>query len=135
MIKPGTTPEAMALTIDLAPTFIDVAGGTVPKQMQGRSLVPLMKGKTPADWRRSFFVEYYSDTVFPRMRKMGYKAVRDDRWKYIHYLDQENADEIYDMQNDPYELHNQIGNPATAAEVQRMKDELQRLMVEADAKL
>lgn len=135
MIKAGTTPEAIALTIDLAPTFIDVAGGKPPKQMQGRSLVPVLKGETPADWRHSFFVEYYSDTVFPRMRKMGYKAVRNDRWKYIHYLDQENADEIYDLQNDPYELHNQIGNPSTAADVKAMKDELQRLMVEADAKL
>jgi N-acetylglucosamine-6-sulfatase len=135
MIKAGSTPEAIALTIDLAPTFIDVAGGKPPTQMQGRSLVPLMKGQTPADWRHSFFVEYYSDTVFPRVHKMGYKAVRNDRWKYIHYLDQENTDEIYDLQNDPYELHNQIGNPSTAADVKAMKDELQRLMLETDAKL
>ena len=134
MIKAGSTPEALALTIDFAPTFINIAGAQIPKQMQGRSLVPILEGKTPADWRRSFFVEYYSDTVFPRMRKMGYQAVRNDRWKYIHYLDQENADEIYDMQNDPYELQNQIGNPATAADVARMKQELQQHMLETDAK-
>jgi N-acetylglucosamine-6-sulfatase len=65
---------------------------------------------------------------------MGYKAVRNDRWKYIHYLDLENADEIYDMQNDPYELHNKIGDPSTAADVKAMKDELQRLMLETDKK-
>ena len=69
-----------------------------------------MEGKTPADWRHSFFVEYFSDTVFPRMRKMGYKAVRNDRWKYIHYSIKKDADELYDMQNDPYELQNLIGN-------------------------
>jgi N-acetylglucosamine-6-sulfatase len=134
LIKAGSTPEAIVLTIDLAPTFIDIAGGKPPKQMQGRSLVPVLKGERPADWRHSFFVEYYSDTVFPRVHKMGYQAVRNDRWKYIHYLDLENADEIYDMENDPYEVHNQIGNPATAADVKAMKDELQRLMLETDKK-
>jgi N-acetylglucosamine-6-sulfatase len=124
----------MALTIDLAPTFINVAGATVPKQMQGRSLVPLMEGKTPADWRKSFFVEYYSDTVFPRVRKMGYQAVRNDRWKYIHYLDQANMDEIYDMQNDPYELQNLINEPSCAAQTKLMREELVRQMLETDAK-
>ncbi len=134
MIKAGSTPEAIALTIDLAPTFIEVGGGEIPKQMQGRSLVPLMEGKTLADWRHSFFIEYYSDIVFPRMRKMAYKAVRNDRWKYIHYLEHENADELYDLQNDPYELKNLINDPAAASEAQQMKKELERLLADTEAK-
>ncbi len=134
MIKAGSTPEAIALTIDLGPTFIDVAGAEVPKQMQGRSLVPLMKGETPADWRHSFFIEYYSDIVFPRMHKMAYKAVRNDRWKYIHYLEHENADELYDLQNDPYELKNLINDPTAASEAQQMKKELERLLADTEAK-
>jgi N-acetylglucosamine-6-sulfatase len=135
LIKAGSTPEAIALTIDLAPTFIELAGAKPPKQMQGRSLVPLLKGQTPPDWRRSFIVEYNTDTVFPRVHKMGYQAVRNDRWKYIHYLDLENADDIYDLQNVPYELHNNIGSPATAADLKAMQAELQRQLLEIDKKL
>jgi arylsulfatase A-like enzyme len=65
---------------------------------------------------------------------MGYKAVRDERWKYIHYLDHENSDELYDLQSDPYELKNQIGNAAIAAEAERMKNELKQLTAETSAK-
>jgi N-acetylglucosamine-6-sulfatase len=134
LIKAGSKPEAIALTIDLAPTFIKVAGANPPEQMQGRSLLPLLEGKTPSDWRHSFFVEYYSDTVFPRMNKMGYKMVRNDRWKYIHYIDQKDADELYDLQNDPYELHNLAGNKAAAVNLKTMQAELKRLLAETGGK-
>ena len=55
-------------------------------------------------------IEYFSDAVFPRIRKMGYQAIRTERWKYIHYSELENADELYDLQRDPYELHNRIND-------------------------
>jgi arylsulfatase A-like enzyme len=120
----------LALTIDFAPTFVEIAGGAPLSQYQGRSLMPLMKGSEPADWRKSILVEYFSDTVFPRMRKMGYHAVRNDRWKYIHYEEQANADELYDLTIDPYELKN-IAHDSTAAEaLTRMQNELQKLLIE-----
>lgn len=71
-------------------------------------------------------VEYYSDTVFPRIFKMGYKAVRNERYKYIHYVDLEDMDELYDLQTDPYELSNIIEDDGTAEVLQAMKDELAR---------
>ena len=61
--------------------------------------------------REDFLIEYYSDKVFPRIRNMGYQAVRTQRWKYIHYRDLSNADELYDLVNDPYEMDNRIGDP------------------------
>jgi N-acetylglucosamine-6-sulfatase len=134
LIKSGSTPESMALTIDFAPTFVELAGGKIPAQYQGRSLVPILKGETPADWRKSFLVEYYSDTVFPRVHKMGYKAVRDDRWKYIHYIDQNGLDELYDLQNDPYELKNCIHDPGSATALAKMQRELQRQLAETGGK-
>ena len=134
LIKAGSTPEAIVLTIDLAPTFIELAGAKSPTQIQGRSLLPVLNGATPSDWRRSFFVEYYSDTVFPRMNRMGYKAVRNDRWKYIHYVDQTDADELYDLQSDPYELQNRARDPAAATELTAMQTELRRLLKETGAK-
>jgi N-acetylglucosamine-6-sulfatase len=134
MVKPGSRPDSMTLTIDFAPTFVELAGGAVPSNYQGRSLLPLLKGSIPPNWRKSFLVEYYSDTVFPRMHKMGYKAVRNDRWKYVHYIEQPNADELYDLQNDPYELKNIIRNPSAAAPREKMQSELQRLLSETGAK-
>lgn len=73
-IKAGMKPEQMVLCIDLASTLLDMAGVTPENQLQGKSWLPIFKGKVK-DWRNSFLVEYYSDTVFPRMLKMGYKAV------------------------------------------------------------
>lgn len=69
--------------------------------------------------REDFLIEYYSDKVFPRIRNMGYQAVRTRRWKYIQYRDIAGADELYDLANDPYEMENRIGNAqAPLAEMQ-----------------
>jgi N-acetylglucosamine-6-sulfatase len=134
LIKAGSKPERLALTIDLAPTFVEMAGGAIPAAYQGRSLVPLLKGVEPADWRKSILVEYFSDTVFPRMRKMGYHAVRDARWKYIHYDEQADADELYDLKNDPYELKNIIHDKAAADALSKMQNALRKLLVETGGK-
>lgn len=134
LIKAGSAPESFALAIDFAPTFVELAGGVIPSQYQGRSLVALLKGAAPADWRKSFLVEYFSDTVFPRMRKMAYQAVRNDRWKFIHYTEQADADELYDLQQDPYELRNLIHDPAAAAPLATMQAELKRRLSETGRK-
>ena len=126
-IKPGTVRNELALNIDLAPTLLELAGVAVPGAMQGRSLVPLLKGERPA-WRSSFIIEYYSDKVFPRVLKMGYKAVRNGRWKYIHYLELEGMDELYDLQTDPYEMTNLIDQPGSRKALYQMKREMEELL-------
>jgi N-acetylglucosamine-6-sulfatase len=125
VIKAGSKPNEMVLSIDMAPTVIELAGQQPDQNLQGRSLVPILN-QTVKDWRTSFLVEYYSDTVFPRIFKMGYKAVRNERYKYIHYVDLEDMDELYDLQTDPYELSNIIEDDGTAEVLQAMKDELAR---------
>lgn len=102
LIKPGSLIDEFALSIDLAPTLLDFAGVTSQDPVDGRSLLPLFKGEIPADWRTSFLIQYNSDTVFPRVHKMGYRAIRTKRWKYIRYLELEGMDELYDLQTDPY---------------------------------
>jgi arylsulfatase A-like enzyme len=88
LIKPGSTIDQMELSLDLAPTLLEIGGAPAAKDMQGRSLVPLLRGgKVP--WRDSFLIEYFSDKVFPRVSEMGYQCVRTDRWKLIHYVDRE----------------------------------------------
>ncbi len=101
LIEAGSEIDEFALSIDYAPTLLEMAGVEVPAEMQGRSLAPLFKGKV-ADWRKSFLLEYYSDTVMPRLVTMGYKAVRTERWKYIRYVDLEGMNELYDLEADPY---------------------------------
>jgi N-acetylglucosamine-6-sulfatase len=111
LVKGGSRPSPMALTIDLAPTLLDLAGVASPPPMDGRSLVPVLRGDTPA-WRTSFLVEYNSDTVFPRVLRMGYDAVRTERYKYIRYRELAGMDELYDLEADPFELDNVISSAA-----------------------
>ena len=73
-------------------------------------------------------MEYYSDTVFRRIVRMGYKAVRTDRYKYIDYLELEGMSELYDLEADPYELSNVINEPEYATILDGLKAELQRLL-------
>jgi N-acetylglucosamine-6-sulfatase len=130
VVKPGTMRDEFALNIDLAPTLLELAGIAAPSAMQGRSLAPLLEGKRTA-WRNSFLIEYYSDKVFPRVLEMGYKAVRNERWKYIHYLELEGMDELYDLKTDPYEMKNLIAQPGAARALAEMKREMERLRLRA----
>jgi N-acetylglucosamine-6-sulfatase len=128
-VRAGTTPREITLSLDVAPTLLELAGLTPSAGIQGRSLVPVFDN-TARDWRTSFLVEYFSDTVFPRIRNMGYSAVRTSRHKYIRYRELENMNELYDLESDPYEEQNLIGAPGARPLLERMQSELNRLMLE-----
>jgi N-acetylglucosamine-6-sulfatase len=124
---PGSTPSEIALSLDIAPTLLEVAGLQPGAEVQGRSLVPVLK-KEAREWRTSFLIEYFTDTVFPRIRNMGYVAVRTSRHKYINYRELQGMDELYDLDTDPYEETNIIDRPGAQETLQKMKAELQRLI-------
>ena len=126
IIKAGTIRDEFALNIDLAPTLLEFAGLSSPANTEGLSLVPLLTGLA-GKWRTSFLIEYYSDKVFPRIQKMGYKAVRTERYKYIHYLELDGMDELYDLKADPYEMKNIINQREAAKALEGMKRELERI--------
>ena len=123
LIKAGTTPGEMVQATDLAPTLLDLAGRKPGAHVQGRSLLSIFRGQA-RDWRTSIFVEYFSDTVYPRIRNMAYHAVRTDRHKYIHFTELQGMDELYDLQADPYEMTNIIEDPKAASTLTAMKAEL-----------
>jgi N-acetylglucosamine-6-sulfatase len=127
LIKGNSREDRPVMNVDLAPTLLELAGVKPPVNLHGRSLLPLFNN-TDTGWRTSILVEYYSDTVFPRIHKMGYKAVRNERYKYIHYVDLEGMDELYDLQRDPYELENVIAKPEMSDVLREMKNELNRLL-------
>lgn len=105
IIQPGTQVEQVVMNIDVAPTFLELAGISKPAQMQGRSFAPLLRGQTlPA--RDTMFYEYYWEAPFPQTPTTF--AVRTDRYKYIFYNGIWDTNELYDLQADPYEMNNLI---------------------------
>lgn len=130
-VRAGLAPAAQALTIDIAPTILDLAAASPLPGIDGRSLVPLFGAAgTPPDWRRSFLIEYTTDIVFPRTFKMGYDAVRNERYKYIRYRELEGMDELYDLQQDPFELENLMTSKSSAGLRRQMANELDALLAQ-----
>ena len=125
--QPGSIQTAMAINPDFAPTFLECAGQTVPADMQGRSLVPLLKGGHPADWRTSWYYRYYHDPGDHNTR--AHYGVRTDTHKLIYFWKKDQW-EMYDLVKDPAELHNIYQDPAESGTVAKLKAELFRLKQE-----
>ncbi len=107
MVKPGSEIPQMVLNIDIAPTFLDIAGIAKPAQMQGESFLPLLKGQH-IPWRDKIFYEYYWEQAFPQTPTTF--AVRTDNYKYIAYNGIWDINELYDLEKDPYEMNNLVRN-------------------------
>jgi arylsulfatase A-like enzyme len=127
-IPPGTRSDAIAINADFAPTFLDVAGLPVPEEMQGRSLLSVLKGQTPADWRTSMYYRYYHDPG--HHNTAAHYGVRTRTHKLVHYWKQ-NEWELFDLVNDPKELHNLYGQPAYRSIQAALEAELYRLKRES----
>ncbi|MDP2337527.1 MAG: sulfatase [Bacteroidota bacterium] len=108
LIKPDTKIKQMVLNIDIAPTILEIAGVKKPDQMQGNSFLPLMRGNS-IPWRDRVFYEYYWENAFPQTPTQF--AVRTDRYKFIRSQGIWDIDQLYDLQQDPYEVNNLIRSP------------------------
>lgn len=118
----------MVQNIDYAPTFLELAGVAVPDDIQGVSLLPLLRGEHPAGWRRSLYYHFYEYPAEHMVRR--HYGVRNDRWKLIHFYNDIDQWELYDLQEDPHELRNLYGLPEYAAPRREMTDELVRLQTQ-----
>jgi N-acetylglucosamine-6-sulfatase len=125
LIKAGMRIEEDALNVDIASTFLDLAGVQPPRNLHGRSLLPLFQRKAKG-WRKSMLFEYFAEVNFPRTP--SWQAVRTARWKYIHYTDLQGMDELYDLRADPYEMTNRIGEPGAASALKELQKELPLLL-------
>ena len=114
----------MGLNLDFAPTFLDAAGLTVPNEMQGRSLVPILRGRAPANWRTSMYYRYYHDPGHHNTR--AHYGVRTRTHKLIHFWKKDQW-ELFDLVNDPMEMNNIYGQPGQEALTATLKAELTRL--------
>jgi arylsulfatase A-like enzyme len=127
--QPGTVRSEIVSLVDFAQTFLDVAGLPQPSDMQGRSLVPLLQGHTPADWRKSLYYHYYEFPVPHRVRP--HVGVITDRYKLVHYYKPDVDDwELLDRQADPLETRNFHDDPAYKQIAADLRAELERLRQE-----
>jgi N-acetylglucosamine-6-sulfatase len=127
LIAAGTMRRQTVLSLDIAPTLLELGGAAVPAGLHGKSLAPLLKDDLP-DIRRSFLIERFSDQVFRRVADMGYQAIRSARWKYIRYSELEGMDELYDLAADPYEMQNVIARPENQPALVSLRREMLELL-------
>lgn len=132
-IEPGTVIEENIMNIDMTPTFLDIAGGSMPEDhiVDGQSFLPILAGNTPDDWRSTFVYQYFWEDAFPQTPTVY--AIRGDRYKYIYYHGLWDKNEFYDLKTDPQEMHNLINVPEHQQRIQEMKSEMFRIFSENGA--
>jgi arylsulfatase A-like enzyme len=111
----------MVLNIDIAPTLLELAGVPVPGMLQGQSLVPLLEGRDPP-WRDAFLYEFYEYPAEHCIRK--HRGIRSTRWKLLHFWEQPEEWELFDLETDPDETTNLAGRAEQAGILQEMKQRL-----------
>ena len=121
LVKPKSVLEQVVMNVDIAPTFLELAGLTKPKNMEGNSFAGLLRGQA-GPWRDRVFYEYYWEAAFPQTPTMF--AVRTNRYKYIYNHGSWDINELYDLQNDPYEMNNLIRDTSLRKTGLALKNEL-----------
>ncbi|MGI9173761.1 MAG: sulfatase family protein [Rhodothermales bacterium] len=139
-VQPGSVSGELMTNVDLAPTLLDLAGADIPDFMQGHSLVPLLEGETPEDWREAVYYRYWMHMT--HHDNPAHYGIRTKDYKLIFYyglpLDAEGALpeptqpgwELYDLNNDPWEMRNVYDTPPYADVRERLKEQLLELKEE-----
>ena len=124
MFGKGKVLDQLVLNIDLAPTFLDLAGVEIPKEMQGKSWKQLATGQGDANWRTSFFAEYF--------KEMGdtptWVGVRTAHTKLVQYTDRPELTEVFQLDSDPYEIRNLASDKSLADPLQTELDKFMKTM-------
>lgn len=128
-IQPKSVMEQTIMNVDIAPTFLELAGLKKPTNMQGSSFAGLLKGNS-VEWRNRVYYEYYWEAAFPQTPTIF--AIRTDRYKYIYNFGTWDINELYDLKNDPYEMNNLIRDTSLREEGLKLKDELFEWLSQTD---
>jgi len=128
VVEPGSEDTHLVSNVDYPETMLEIAGASIPADMQGRSLVPVLKGEIVPDWRKTFYYQYYEGRKGPHAVSQHY-GVTTATHKLIHYP-VENEWELFDLERDPNELKSVYDDPRYERFVHELKAELSRLRTE-----
>ncbi|GAB6008137.1 sulfatase family protein [Dysgonomonas reticulitermitis] len=122
IIEAGSATSAMSMNVDFAPTFLEIAGVGIPSGIQGKSLLPVLshRGQAPEDWRKSVYYHYFEYPAEHSVKR--HYGIRTDRYKLIHFYNDIDEWEMYDLQNDPKEMNNLYGQAEYAELQQELTD-------------
>ncbi len=131
VVKPGTRNRRdIVSNLDFAETFCEVAGIPIPAEMQGRSLVPVLQGHTPADWRKNYYYHYYEWPAVHNVRP--HYGIASADYKLVKFYGDVDYWELFDLQKDPKEMTSVYDDPAYAATRKQLHAELERLQKQLD---
>jgi N-acetylglucosamine-6-sulfatase len=129
LIKAGSKREQLVMNLDIAPTILDIADTRSPVPVHGKSLLPVLENKDEF-LRDAFLTEYFLEKITPQ--HASWQAVRTKKWKYIHFFKLDGMDELYDLENDPYEMKNLVSSLAHQNVLEEMKRKMRQLLQESD---
>ncbi|MDH4110240.1 MAG: sulfatase [Gammaproteobacteria bacterium] len=131
LARAGSRVDGLVSSIDIAPTVLDAGGAEIGAHIQGRSLLPLLRGNADG-WRDALLIEFYThENPMPWLMDMDYRAVRTERYKLVHWIKHPDEEELYDLETDPYEMQNLVNDPKAQGVLRELRVELARLAVEA----
>lgn len=129
-IEPNSTCKELVQNLDLAPTILDMADADIPSYMQGKSLLPLLKGETPSKWRDAVYYHYYEGP--PAVHKVAtHYGVRTDRYTLAHFYENDEW-ELFDLKADPEQLENVYNDPDYADVLENLKQKVKKLQQQYD---
>lgn len=127
VVKSGSENKDIISNIDFAPTLLDFAGINKPEGVQGNSFKKILEGNTPSDWRQSMYYHYYEWPFWHHVQP--HYGIRTQKYTLAHFYYSIDVWELYDLQKDPKQIHNEINNPEYQDTIVKLKFELKDLMI------
>jgi arylsulfatase A-like enzyme len=125
VIESGSVNNDLVSNLDFGETFLDIAGAEIPEEMQGRSMLPILEGNTPADWRKGHYYHYYEHPSEHNV--MRHYGITTDKYKLIHFYYDIDEWELYDLEKDPMEMKNVYNDPAYSEVKEDLHQQLEGL--------
>ncbi len=128
MIQPATRANQLVQNLDFAPTLLDIAGIDIPEEMQGKSMKPIFQNQQQKDWRNAIYYHFFEKG----WGVDSHYGIRTDRYKLIHFYNDSDQWELFDLQEDPNEMHNLIDNPNYEEMITDLTEQLRQLQIQYD---